>query len=180
MVSAEPASKTCIVAKIVEATAVPINKPILTLPTGTPTFVAPFLSPPDAKIQFPYLVLVNTHVDKIAKKINQTTEGGIPVAKGVPSVLKSIKFIEPSQTKNHLNVSVANNQAMGSFSIKTLKPGTCVRPVINLVRAKVAPLKINNIAKVTMKDGSPVLTTNSPLKYPTISSDRKSKNNTHP
>ena len=101
-----------------------MNKPILTLPTGTPTLLAPFLSPPDAKIQFPYLVFIKIHVVTIAKKINQITDGGIPVANGVPSVLKAIKFIEPSQVNNHLNVSVANIQAIGSFSIKTLKPGT--------------------------------------------------------
>ena len=56
--------------------------------------------------------------------INQITEGGIPVANGVPSVLKSIKFIEPNHVKTHLNVSVAKIQANGSFSINTLKPGT--------------------------------------------------------
>ena len=88
----------------------------------------------------------------------------MPVARGLPSVLKAIKFIEPSHVKTHLNESVANIQAIGSFSIKTLKPGTWVRPVINLVIAKVAPLKINNIASVTIKDGKPVLTTSIPLK----------------
>ena len=66
----------------------------------------------------------NIHVVIIAKKINQTTDGGIPVAKGVPSVLKAIKFIEPSQVNNHLKVSVAKIHAIGSFSIKTLRPGT--------------------------------------------------------
>ena len=88
----------------------------------------------------------------------------MPVANGVPSVLNAIKFIEPNQVNNHLKVSVANIHAIGSFSIKTLKPGTCVLPVINLVIANVAPLKINNIARVTIKDGSPVLTTRIPLK----------------
>ena len=61
----------------------------------------------------------------IAKAINHITEGGIPVARGVPSVLKAIKFIEPSQeVKIHLNVSVAKIHANGSSSIKTLNPGT--------------------------------------------------------
>ena len=82
------------------------------------------------------------HVEIIAKKINHITEGGIPVANGVPSVLKAIKSIEPSQVKTPLNVSVAKIHAKGSSSIKTLNPGTCVLPVIKRVKAKVAPLKI--------------------------------------
>ena len=56
--------------------------------------------------------------------INQITEGGIPVAKGVPSVLKAIIFIDPNQENNHLKLSVAKIQATGSSSIRTLKPGT--------------------------------------------------------
>ena len=56
--------------------------------------------------------------------MNQITEGGIPVAKGVPSVLSAIKFIEPNQLNNHVKVSVAKIHAIGSSSIKTLKPGT--------------------------------------------------------
>ena len=109
---------------MVAATAVPINKLIFTLPTGTPTLLAPFLSPPDANIQFPYLVFIKIHVVMIAKAMNHITDGGIPVASGVPSVLNAIRFIEPNQVKTHLNVSVANIHANGSSSIKTLRPGT--------------------------------------------------------
>ena len=148
------------------ATAVPINKLIFTLPTGTPTLVAPTLSPPDANIQLPYLVFINIHVANSVRAINHITEGGIPVASGVPSVLNAINFILPNQVNNHWNVSVANNQAIGSSSISTLNPGTCVLPVINRVIAKVAPLKINSIASVTINEGRPVLTTIIPLKYP--------------
>ena len=70
------------------------------------------------------------------------------------------KFKTPKDAK----ASAEKIHAIGSFSINTLNPGTCVLPVINLVNAKVAPLKINNIANVTMNDGSPVLTTNIPFK----------------
>ena len=49
---------------------------------------------------------------------------------------------------------MANIHAIGSSSINTRNPGTWVLPVISLVIAKVAPLKINNIASVTIKDGS--------------------------
>ena len=63
----------------------------------------------------------------IANAINQITEGGIPVANGLPSVLNAIRFIDPNHVKTHLNVSVANIHANGSSSIKTLNPGTAVQ-----------------------------------------------------
>ena len=65
-------------------TAVPINRLIFTLPTGTPTFVAPTLSPPDANIQFPYLVFISIQVANNVRAINHITDGGIPVATGIP------------------------------------------------------------------------------------------------
>ena len=148
---------------MVAHTAVPINKLIFTLATGTPTFLAPNLSPPEAKIQFPYLVFIKIHVAKMVRPIHQITEVGIPVAKGVPSCLKAINPNEPNQTNSPENTSAENIHAIGSFSIKTLNPGTCVLPVINLVNAKVAPLKIKSIAKVTIKEGNPVLTTKIPF-----------------
>ena len=121
------------------------------------------MSPPEAKIQFPYLVFINNQVANIVIPIHQITDAGIPVANGDPSCLKAIKPKDPSHVKTPLNASAEKIQAIGSFSINTLKPGTCVLPVINLVKASVAPLKINNIANVTIKDGSPVLTTKIPF-----------------
>ena len=47
--------------------------------------------------------------------------------------------------------------------------------MINLVKANVAPLKINNIARVTINEGRPVLTTRIPLKYPTSTAIAKAK-----
>ena len=63
-------------------------------------------------------------VANIVKATNHITDGGIPVAKGVPSVLKAIKFIDPNQVNNHLKVSVAKIHAKGSLSIRTRSPGT--------------------------------------------------------
>ena len=78
-------------------------------------------------------------------------------------VLKQLILMSPTKTNSPENTSAENIHAIGSFSIKTLSPGTCVLPVINLVNAKVAPLKINSIARVTIKEGNPVLTTKIPF-----------------
>ena len=139
------------------------NRLIFTLPTGTPTFLAPSLSPPEANIQFPYLVFINNQVAKIVIPTHHKTDAGTPVANGVPSCLKAINPKDPSHVKTPLKASAEKIQAIGSFSMSTLKPGTCVLPVINLVNASVAPLKMNNIASVTIKDGRPVLTTKIPF-----------------
>ena len=95
--------------------------------------------------------------------IHQITDAGIPVANGVPSCLNSISPKDPNHVKTNLKASAEKIQAIGSSSTRTLNPGTCVLPVINLVIAKVAPLNINNIASVTINDGRPVLTTRIPL-----------------
>src|SRR6476469_3980338 len=50
-----------------------MNRPILTLVTGTPTARALSASPPTAKIQLPILVLNSTQVATTVKTIHHTT-----------------------------------------------------------------------------------------------------------
>src|ERR1700716_1999669 len=60
--------------------AVPMNSRIFVRLTGTPTLRAALASPPDAKIQFPNVVRVRTHVAMTVSPIHHRTEVSNPGA----------------------------------------------------------------------------------------------------
>src|SRR5918999_1038002 len=146
--SADPASSTWMVASSAAERAVHMNSVIFTRFTGTPTLRAAFASPPAPKIQFPNVVLCNTHVPSTASASHQmmVTEKG-PI---VP----------------------ANSGVSGLFATPSPSP-ICVRPVNRRAKPMVRPRSAKSIPKVTMNEGSPVLITRYPLKNPTASATAK-------
>src|SRR6185437_16188737 len=125
-----------------------MNKPIFVFVTGTPTARAAFASPPAAKIQLPTFVRSSTQ-DAIATRMIQKN---------------TVIFTStPPMLTEDANTACADSNP-SSFEID----GEDTDPPISRVRARFRPVSIRNVASVTMKDGSFVLTRIQPLMKPIV------------
>src|SRR5262245_1221927 len=128
------------------APAVAMNRPTLVPAAGTPTERAAGALPPTAKIQLPIFVRTRIQVATAAITIHHriATRNCTPNSENVP----------------------ASSGFTTSYPGALASPDTCTVPVIALVTPRLRPCSIRNVLSVTMKLGSPVLTTMTPLNAP--------------
>src|SRR5918996_4614805 len=126
-----------------------MNRPILTLLTGTPTARELGAEPPTAKIQLPTWVRGRTQVAMATNRIHHS---------------RVIRIETPPTVNWEAKMFLAiPKPAMSDTSlVPTL-------PVTILVTARLSPRSMKNVPRVTRKLGMPVLTTRYPLMNPTAS-----------
>src|SRR6266496_2905232 len=124
----------------------PMNNPIFTRFTGTPTARELGADPPTAKIQFPTRVRSSTQV---ATATNRTHHSSVIRTDTPPTVNWDANTFcaEP-------NPSTFDTSLVATF------------PVITFVIARFSPRSMKNVPSVTRKLGIPVLTTRYPLMKP--------------
>src|ERR671926_851582 len=123
-----------------------MKRPILVWVTGTPTARAAFASPPAAKIQLPTLVRRSTQEATATSAIQ-------------------MKTVMETSTLPIFIVEANSTWAVSKPSISEME-GVATAPPIMRVRPRLSPASIRNVARVTMKLGSLVLTRIQPLRNP--------------
>ena len=123
-----------------------MNRPILTLFTGTPTARADAALPPTAKIQLPVRVRFRIQVASSTNRIHHTTV---------------ILTVTPPMSKDDAKTAFALSKPSMSetFWVDTA-------PVTSFVTPRFAPCRMKNVPNVIRKLGIPVRTTRNPLMNP--------------
>src|SRR3954470_19900058 len=127
----------------------PMNRPILTLRTGTPTARALAWLPPAAKIQLPTRVRSSSHVATATNTSHQST---VTLTDMTPRLMSEAKIA----------FAAANPSSW-------LTSGDATAPVTSLVTPRLSPCRMKNVLSVTRKLGIPVRTTSQPLMNPMAS-----------
>ena len=123
-----------------------MNRPILTLFTGTPTARADAALPPTAKIQLPIRVRVRIQVAMATNRSHHTTvilTVTLPMSKEDAKI--ALALSKPSMSETFL---------------------VATEPVSSFVTPRFAPCRMKNVPSVIRKLGIPVLCTRIPVEEP--------------
>src|SRR6218665_3441192 len=158
--SVDPLSSTVMMATSPAHNAAKTNRPVLTLRTITPEFLAAVASQPEAKIQLPSGVRSSTQVANAVRPTNQQLSTGMPVIIGTPVGKRGISPCSPMKANQPVNALPLNSQSRELSWTASVTPRNCVEPpVAHLSPTRLRPRNMNKKASVTMKLGKPVLMT---------------------
>ena len=109
-------------------------------------------------------------------RTNHTISTGTPVTLGAPLGKVAISPCSPSQRKRPGKASPERKGISGSVAAASRTPRIWVEPpVAHFSPTRESPRRMKSEARVTMKDGSRVLTTISPLNQPTTIATAKAE-----
>src|SRR3954452_432462 len=127
----------------------PMNRPILTLRTGTPTARALAGLPPAAKIQLPTLVRSRSHVPTATNASHHSTV--------------TLTVMTP-RSRSEAKIALADENPSSWLASED-----ATAPVTSLVTPRLRPWRMKKVLSVTRKLGIPVRTTSQPLMNPMAS-----------